>query len=205
MWRRGHPGGCLHQKDRRLLTTLQTRHCLHTLFPWIILKPSKRYERMTETEGGMFQFKHDLQSIHSSLLCVEFFQGRQYFWKAMEHFAQMKLHPLSSKYRPTKTGAQPPAKLPWVLPARVREPSPWLSRAPATDHLHSIPPMLSATSATTGISPTRPPHLQGPMPVTLLGSAGVIWSGSSRGTETGALQFHHSRREKNVKPRLPLT
>ena len=90
-------------KDRRLLTTLQTRHCLHTLFPWIILKPSKRYERMTETEGGMFQFKHDLQSIHSSLLCVEFFQGRQYFLKGNGTFCSNETSSISSKYRPTKT------------------------------------------------------------------------------------------------------
>lgn len=80
------------------------------------------------------------------------------FWKAMEHFAQMKLHPLapntdrqkqSSRQR-RGPGAQPPAKLLWGPADRPREPSPWPQPGfKAAAHLHSILPTLSATSATT--------------------------------------------------------
>lgn len=58
---------------------------------------------MTETEGGMFQFKHDPQSIHSFLLCVEFLQGRQYFLKGHGALCSNETSSISSKYRPTKT------------------------------------------------------------------------------------------------------
>ena len=76
------------------------------------------------------------------------------FWKAMEHFAQMKLHPLalntdrqkqSSRLR-HGPGAQPPAKLLWGPADRPREPSPWPQPGfKAAAHLHSILPTLSAT------------------------------------------------------------
>lgn len=103
-------------KDRRLLTTLQTRHCLHTLFPWIILKPSKRYERMTETEGGMFpvQTWPTEHPFISSVLNSS--KVGNIFWKAMEHFAQMKLHPLALNTDPQKQEPNHLQSCPEVLP-----------------------------------------------------------------------------------------